>query len=264
MEVSLAAKLEAILYLKGRPLRLNELAVYAQCTKREAGDALIDLMETYSERDSALEISESKEGYLLQLKPALKELVHTLVPVDLGVGVLRSLAAVALKNGLTLSELVDLRGSGAYQHVQKLVAEGFVQKRQHKDSRSAKLRITDKFHQYFQIDQLPEIKPPKLAPEAVQLKLEEAIEEEEYEAEIEALESPSLEEKNTEKEANTADLEQTARPEDDALTEQLVKPDEPAIGESVHGEQERPQPLLQGVPDTDPVSENTDFPENLS
>ncbi len=198
MAVSLAAKLEAILYLKGKPLRLNELAVYAQSTKQEVGDALIDLMEVYGERDSALEISESKEGYLLQLKPALKELVHTLVPVDLGVGVLRSLAAIALKNGLTLSELVDLRGSGAYQHVQKLVAEGFVQKRQHKDSRSAKLRITDKFHQYFQIDQLPEIKPPKLAPEAVQLKLEEAIEEEEYEAEIEALEALPTEESGAE------------------------------------------------------------------
>ena len=196
MAVSLAAKLEAILYLKGKPLRLNELAIYAQCTKQEAGDALIDLMEGFVERDSALEISETKEGYLLQLKPELKELVHTLVPVDLGVGVLRSLAAIALKNGLTLSELVDLRGSGAYQHVQKLVAEGFVQKRQHKDSRSAKLRITDKFHQYFQIDQLPEIKPPKLAPEIVQLKLEEAIEEEEYEAEIEALEAPANEENN--------------------------------------------------------------------
>ena len=197
MTVSLAAKLEAILYLKGKPMRLSELAIYAQCTKREAGDALIDLMEAYAERDSALEISESKEGYLLQLRPALKELVDALVPVDLGVGVLRSLAAIALKNGLTLSELVDLRGSGAYQHVQKLVAEGFVQKRQHKDSRSAKLRITEKFHQYFQIDQLPEIKPPQLAPEAVQLKLEQAVDEELYEAEIEALETASTQSSST-------------------------------------------------------------------
>ncbi len=258
MEVSLAAKLEAILYLKGRPLRLNELAVYAQCTKQEAGDALIDLMETYSERDSALEISESKEGYLLQLKPALKELVHTLVPVDLGVGVLRSLAAVALKNGLTLSELVDLRGSGAYQHVQKLVAEGFVQKRQHKDSRSAKLRITDKFHQYFQIDQLPEIKPPKLAPEAVQLKLEEAIEEEEYEAEIEALEAPPSEENAPEKEADSEHSDLDASAEDEASIEPTVKPEQPAPANVMSEQQEEAQPLLQLVPDVEPVAEAED------
>lgn len=234
MAVSLAAKLEAILYLKGRPLRLNELAVYAQCTKSEAGDALIDLMEGFAERDSALEISETKEGYLLQLKPELKELVHTLVPVDLGVGVLRSLAAIALKNGISLSELVDLRGSGAYQHVQKLVEEGFVQKRQHKDSRSAKLRITDKFHQYFQIDQLPEIKPPKLAPEVVQLKLEAAIEEEEYEAEIEALESSSVEENSPGQAADPADPSVDIRPADDAWQEQAIKPEKPVLEKLVN------------------------------
>jgi len=227
MAVSLAAKLEAILYLKGRPLRLSELAVYAQCTKQEAGDAVIDLMETYSERDSALEISESKEGYLLQLKPALKELVNTLVPVDLGVGVLRSLAAIALKNGLTLSELVELRGSGAYQHVQKLVAEGFVQKRQHKDSRSAKLRITDKFHQYFQIDQLPKITTPKLAPDAVQLKLEAAIAQEVHEAEIEALEAPA-------DEAASADTESPVEANaelEPAAVEQAPQPQTPPATE---------------------------------
>ncbi len=252
MAVSLAAKLEAILYLKGRPLRLNELAVYAQCTKQEAGDALIDLMETYSERDSALEISESKEGYLLQLRPALKELVHTLVPVDLGVGVLRSLAAIALKNGLTLSELVDLRGSGAYQHVQKLVAEGFVQKRHHKDSRSAKLRITDKFHQYFQIDQLPEIKPPKLAPEAVQLKLEEAIEEEEFEAEIEALESPETSEEEAGKASVSSD---EAGSESNALPDE--SPDESqetsAPAELAQAKPNAGEPLLQTVPQAESV-----------
>lgn len=191
MAVSLAAKLEAILYLKGKPLRLGELAVYAQSSKTDVEDAIIDLMESYAERDCALEITETSEGYLLQLKPALKELVHTLVPVDLGVGVLRSLAAIALKNGISLSDLVDLRGSGAYQHVQKLVAEGFVQKRQQKDSRSVKLRITEKFHQYFQIEQLPEVKAPQLTPKAVQLRLEEALLQEDYEAEVEALEQSS-------------------------------------------------------------------------
>jgi segregation and condensation protein B len=188
MAVSLAAKLEAILYLKGKPLRLGELAVYAQSSKTAVEDAIIDLMENYAERDCALEITQTSEGYLLQLKPALKELVHTLVPVDLGVGVLRSLAAIALKNGISLSDLVELRGSGAYQHVQKLVTEGFVQKRQHKDSRSAKLRVTEKFHQYFQIEQLPEVKVPQLTPKAVQLRLEEALLQEDYEAEVEALE----------------------------------------------------------------------------
>lgn len=189
MAVSLAAKLEAILYLKGKPLRLGELVAYAQCSRQEAEDALIDLMDSHAQREGALEVIETSEGYLLQLRPNLKELIHSLVPVDLGVGVLRSLAAIALKNGLSLSELVDLRGSGAYQHVQQLVAEGFVQKRQHKDSRSAKLRVTEKFHQYFEIERLPEVSAPQITPKAAQLKLELALAEEAREAEIAALEA---------------------------------------------------------------------------
>lgn len=197
MAVSLAAKLEAILYLKGKPLRLGELAAYAQCSRPEADDALIDLMERYAQHEGALEVVETPEGYALQLRPALKELIHSLVPVDLGVGVLRTLAAIALKNGISLSDLVDLRGSGAYQHVQQLVAEGFVQKRQHKDSRSAKLRVTEKFHQYFEIEQLPALQVPKLTPKAAQIKLELAFEAEMQAAEREALASDLAPESRT-------------------------------------------------------------------
>ncbi len=159
MSVSLATKIEAILYLRGRPLSLGEIAEHAQCDRQTAEDALIQLMDDYAQRDSALEVVEEPDGYILQLRETLKDLIHTLVPVDLGIGALRTLAAIALRKDLKLSELVELRGSGAYHHVQTLVEEGFVQKRNHKDSRSAHLRVTEKFHQYFEIEELPEIKP---------------------------------------------------------------------------------------------------------
>ncbi|NES67406.1 MAG: SMC-Scp complex subunit ScpB, partial [Okeania sp. SIO2D1] len=66
------------------------------------------------------------------------------------------LAAIALKGGISQSELVDIRGSGVYQHVPELVTLGFVRKRRQKESRSYWLQVTDKFHQYFQLDQLPQ------------------------------------------------------------------------------------------------------------
>ncbi len=151
----LASKIEAILYLKGQPLDIATIAEYAGCDKDEARNALIELISDYAYRDSALEVVEMPGGYSLQLRSHFQNLVESLVPLDLGLGALRTLAAIALTGPLTQSDLVNLRGSGAYQHVQELVQLGFVRKRRQGDGRSYWLQVTDKFHQYFELNQLP-------------------------------------------------------------------------------------------------------------
>jgi segregation and condensation protein B len=151
----LASRIEAILYLKAQPLTIAKLAEYARCEREDVEEGLIELMADYAHRDSALEVVETREGYCLQLREPYQDLVQTLVPVDLGVGALRTLAAIALKKTITQTDLVELRGSGAYQHVQELVSLGFVKKRRQSDGRSYWLQVTDKFYQYFQVDKLP-------------------------------------------------------------------------------------------------------------
>lgn len=159
--VATATKIEAILYLKGKPLTISEIAEYAACDRHTAEEGVIELMDSYSRRDSALEIVETPAGYSLQLRPAFQDLVQTLIPVELGVGALRTLAAIALNNPIKQSDLINLRGSGAYQHVQELVEQGFVKKRRDNDSRSYALQITPKFYQYFQIEQMQIDQMPK-------------------------------------------------------------------------------------------------------
>jgi segregation and condensation protein B len=168
MSVSLPAKIEAILYLKGQALSLSEIVQLAECDRAEAEDALIGLMSDYAHRDSALEITETRQGYSLQLREAYAGLVHTLVPPELGVGALRTLAAIALNGGITQTDLVELRGSGAYQHVQELVQLGFVTKRRSPEGRSYWLQVSKKFHQYFQVDQLPQQLSLQLRPHSAE------------------------------------------------------------------------------------------------
>lgn len=156
MTVRLAAKIEAILYLKGQPLSLAQIAEYAKCDRADVESGLIELIDDYAHRESALEVTETPTGYSLQLRSGFQDLVQTLIPVELGVGALRTLAAIALHNPITQSELVNVRGSSAYQHVQELVELGFVRKRRQADCRSSVLHLTDKFHQYFQLDRLQE------------------------------------------------------------------------------------------------------------
>lgn len=150
----LTSTLEAILYLKAQPLSLVQLSELAGCDRKTAEEGLIELMAEYAHRDGALEIAETETGYSLQLRDTYQNLVHALIPVDLGVGALRTLAVIALKGPITQTELVDIRGSGVYQHIPELVEQGFVSKRKKSDGRSAWVQVTDQFHQYFQLNQL--------------------------------------------------------------------------------------------------------------
>ncbi|MBU6228076.1 MAG: SMC-Scp complex subunit ScpB [Cyanobacteria bacterium REEB459] len=156
---SLATTIEAILYLKGQPLSITKLTELARSDRQAVEEGLIQLMDEYAHRDGALEIVETLEGYCLQLKERYRFLVDMLIPLDLGVGALRTLAAIALKGPLSQTDLVDLRGSGAYQHVQELIAQGFVRKRRQAEARSPVVQVTNKFYQHFEIDQLPELRP---------------------------------------------------------------------------------------------------------
>ncbi|HEY9636261.1 MAG TPA: SMC-Scp complex subunit ScpB [Coleofasciculaceae cyanobacterium] len=157
----LAPRIEAILYLKGQPVSITEIADCAGCDRDDAEDALIELMADYAHRDSALEVVETPAGYSLQLRSSFQDLMLDLVPAELGTGALRTLAAIALKNPIAQSDLINLRGSGAYQHIQELVSLGFIQRRKQTDGRSYWLHITDKFHQHFELDQLlTPSKPP--------------------------------------------------------------------------------------------------------
>jgi segregation and condensation protein B len=152
--MKLATKIEAILYLKGQPLLLAEIAELAGCDRDEAQEAIIELMSDYAHRDSALEVVETPRGYSLQLRSTFGNLLEALVPAELGTGALRTLAAIALKNPILQSDLIELRGSSAYQQIQELVELGFVRKRRQSNGRSSWLEVSDKFHQYFEIDEV--------------------------------------------------------------------------------------------------------------
>jgi len=165
--MQLSTKLEAIFYIKGRPLSIDELVACLtplstmetktdspEINQETIEDALIELMSDYAHRNSALEIVETETGYSLQLKTEYESLLQELVPAELGKGALRTLAAVALKNPILQTELIDLRGSSAYQQVTELVRLGFVRKREQADGRSYWLEVTNKFHQYFEINNM--------------------------------------------------------------------------------------------------------------
>ena len=121
---SLPTRLEAILYLKGRPVSIGELAELADADRRSVEEALVALTASYAQRDSALEIVEQSGRYGLQLRPGMGDLVKDLLPVNLSTATLRTLATIALKKRILQSDLVDLRGSGGLRPHQGTAGAG--------------------------------------------------------------------------------------------------------------------------------------------
>ena len=175
--LSLPARLEAILYLKGRPLSLAELAELAGLERDAAELALITLMADYAHRDTALEIHQEGQRYSLQLRDGLGDLVQNLLPVDLSTATLRTLATIALKKRILQSDLVELRGSGAYDHIKDLLAQNFIERRRQSEGRSYWISLTEKFHRTFAVQGLQGRSrrgPSERGQEAEQLELEGA------------------------------------------------------------------------------------------
>ena len=163
-EISLPSRLEAILYLKGKPLSITEMSEVVQEPKAFVEEALIALIAGYAQRDTALEIQEQNGLYSLQLRKGLGELVKNLLPVDLSLGTLRTLATIALKKRILQSDLVDLRGSVAYDHIKELVSQNFIDRKRQSEGRSYWITLSEKFHRTFSV--LPDIssnEPPKAA-----------------------------------------------------------------------------------------------------
>ncbi len=162
--VSLTARLEAILYLKGRPVGLKEMAELTSESEAQIQEGLLTLMAGYAQRDTALDLHEHKGRYSLQLRPGLGELVKDLLPVDLSTATLRTLATIALKKRILQSDLVDLRGSGAYDHIKELLAQNFVERKRQSEGRSYWLTLSEKFHRTFSvIPDLSAADPPQAA-----------------------------------------------------------------------------------------------------
>jgi segregation and condensation protein B len=152
---NISQQIEAILYLKGQSMTIEAIAQIAECDRKEVEDGLADLIAEYAHREGALEIGETDTGFALRLKSDFNHLVQKMIPTDLGRGALRTLAAIALHNPMSQADLIQLRGSSAYVQVQELVDQGFIQKQ--KEGRSYYLEITNKFHQYFEIDDLSKL-----------------------------------------------------------------------------------------------------------
>ena len=74
-----------------------------------------------------------------------------MLPSELKTAELRTLATIAIKKKILQSDLILLRGSGAYEHIKELLNKKFIVKRKQNDGRSYWLSLSEKFFQTFAV-----------------------------------------------------------------------------------------------------------------
>ncbi len=148
-DIDLITKVEAVLYLKGRPISKKDLSEITYSDINSINDAIKELKIKYSNSRSAIELSETNDGFCLELRSNLNDFVEDLLPSELKTSELRTLATIAIKKKILQSDLILLRGSGAYDHIKELLNKNFIIKRKQKDGRSYWLSLSEKFFQTF-------------------------------------------------------------------------------------------------------------------
>ncbi len=138
---------EAILFSSSEALTPAKIAKLSGLRVEEVIQHLEELINEYENRDSALEIIKLGEKYLMRVKPRYAGYIRNLTERDLEKGVLRTLAIIALKQPIKLSDLARIRGNRCYQHVKKLKELEFINVK--KEGRSTILTTTKNFAKYF-------------------------------------------------------------------------------------------------------------------
>jgi len=145
-------KLEAALYVVGRPISIEELAGIIDKAESTTRRLLEELSHHYNKRKGALEVVElPRERYVMQLKPELTPKVAKLIPGGLlSFSTLQTLVYVALKQPILQSDLVADRGTHCYDHIKELVEKKFIDAIP--EGRTKLLKTTRLFADYFGLD----------------------------------------------------------------------------------------------------------------
>lgn len=176
-------KVEAVLFAVGKEISTERLAILCSLNVIDTDKIVNQLIHDYQNRDTALNVEKRENGWKLTVKDKFVPLVTNLVSsTELEGPLMETLAVIAWKYPIVQSEVVKLRGSGAYEHMKELTEQGFVEKE--KQGRTYKVKLTNKFFEYFDLPS-EEAKKAflKLVPKEV-LEEAQAVEKEAEEVEL--------------------------------------------------------------------------------
>lgn len=143
--------IEAVLFIAGRFLSLNDLVMYTGINPLTLKETLHKLEQKYIDNPGALNLVIKGELYKMDIKPEFSWLTNKLASgsAEFTKAEQETLAIIAYKQPINQSLVVRIRGNKAYDHVKKLIEVGLIKTR--RVSHTLELRLDDAFYNYFGI-----------------------------------------------------------------------------------------------------------------
>jgi len=144
-------RIEAILFTTGRPMDTGEIA--RLCSIGSIGiinEIVGELRNDYDSKDSALTILNEDGKFKLSIRKEYNYLTTNLMnDSELDEPTTKTLALIAYKQPVLQSDIVDMRGNTAYDHIKILKELGFILSE--KKGRTRLLKLAPKFFDYFDL-----------------------------------------------------------------------------------------------------------------
>lgn len=158
-----AAVVEAILFVAGDPVRVEDLAHAMDLTINEMNDALSALADHLTLENRGIQLNKSGETVFLSIRPAYAPQVEMfLQPLQkrpLSQAVLETLSIIAYRQPCTRGDVEAIRGVKCDYSVQSLLNKGFIEECGVRETlgRPTLYKTTDAFLKHFGMETLSDL-----------------------------------------------------------------------------------------------------------
>ena len=145
-------KLEAIFFVSGRFLTMQELIGLSDLNPIILTDLVETLKKQYEENDGALQIIEKNGMWKMDVKAEYSDIINKLATgnSEFSKAEQETLAIIAFKQPIKQSVIIKIRGNKAYDHIKKFVDLGLLKKK--KMGHTHELNLSDEFYDYFSVE----------------------------------------------------------------------------------------------------------------
>jgi len=144
-------KLEAIFFVSGRFLSMQELISLSDFNPIIIRELIEKLQEKYDKKESAIEIIEKNNIWKMDVRQEYSSIINKLATgsAEFSKAEQETLAIIAFKQPIKQSVMIKIRGNKAYEHIKKFTNLGLIKKK--KIGHTYELSLRDDFYDYFSI-----------------------------------------------------------------------------------------------------------------
>ncbi|MEK6842197.1 MAG: SMC-Scp complex subunit ScpB, partial [Nanoarchaeota archaeon] len=146
-------KIEAVLFISGRFLSVQELVTYSDLNPIIIREVLEKLQEKYDVMDSSIEITEKNGLWKMDVRKGYENMINKLATgsSEFSKSEQETLAIIAYKQPIKQSVLIKIRSNKAYDHIKKFFDIGLIKKK--RMGHTYEVSLSDDFYDYFNVSE---------------------------------------------------------------------------------------------------------------